>query len=445
MSNFQDIPISDITYLLNYYNQPITDNLYLNAWNFIISNPKIVIPVAIADWVIAHTNTKLLPTMKLSSIIFASKEQLDNLKLLTSDKTRLARIFKYANKLIEDNEFLNNLPDEVIICILENTDCDSYQNLCSLSTRFNKFCNKNTLSNILNRTTKFNTSTFTKNQLLNLCSMKEYNDVLVQTDDDILKIDNNGFLYKNNVLIYNKEKFVTISDNAWYHNKAVLLNDKGEVFIYTENNGIPVQKLEDKNIIQALMTNDDLYILATDKKVYHYNEYTEELESVNNLTNVIKFNINGYFELFLSEDGTLFGKNPTTKLIEQLSDNKFVDFKINTSLYALALSIDGNVYYIDWSYVPHFGNVLKFIETPALTNIIKIHVAEYFSVAVDKNNNLYMLGESTITRYNRRAIKKDIKVKHILGSTRHSVYIIKPDNKNIIYSRVSGTDTIEEI
>ena len=201
MSNFKDIPSVDITYLLNYYKQPITGDIYLNAWNFIVSNPKILIPVAIADWVIARMNMKSLPTMKLSSIIFASKDQLDSLKLSTSDKTRIVRIFKYANKLIEDNEFLDNLPDEVIIRILENTDCDSYQNLCSLSKRFNKFCNKNTLSNILTRTTKFNTSSFTKNQLLNLCPMKEYNDVLVQIGDDILKLDNNGFLYKNNVLI----------------------------------------------------------------------------------------------------------------------------------------------------------------------------------------------------------------------------------------------------
>jgi len=338
---------------------------------------------------------------------------------------------------------LDNLPDEIIVKILENTDCKTFIDLCSLSKRFEKLCNKNILSTILNKTTNLDTKNFTSTQLLNLCNMSKDNIVLTGVNDKILKIDDRGYLYYDDVLIYDKEIFVTVSNNEWFHDKGILLNDQGEVFVFdTKKSNIPVKMLDTKNNIQALMTHNDLYVLASDKKVYHFNDDTQELELVNDLDNVIKFIINGCFSIFIQSDGTIFGVNPTTQILEKISDDKFVDMGVNTSLYTLLLSIDGKVYYLDWYYEPHYGNILKFIKTPILSNIIKIYVTEHYSFAIDKDYNLYLLGYSNTTRYSKKQTATTLKIKKILGSIYRDIYMIDTDNKYKIYSRINGNDIV---
>lgn len=37
--DFHDVPLTDIQFLLNYYKQPLSDNLHEQGLNFIINNP----------------------------------------------------------------------------------------------------------------------------------------------------------------------------------------------------------------------------------------------------------------------------------------------------------------------------------------------------------------------------------------------------------------------
>lgn len=51
MTSFNDIPIKDINYLLTNNKLSLLGNKYLTAWNFLITNPTVNIPISIADWI----------------------------------------------------------------------------------------------------------------------------------------------------------------------------------------------------------------------------------------------------------------------------------------------------------------------------------------------------------------------------------------------------------
>lgn len=75
MSNFSDIPIKDINYIINKYNLTWKDK-YLTVWNFIINNSNILVPTSVADWIIAYNNKNIgtynseILTNKINNVIF---------------------------------------------------------------------------------------------------------------------------------------------------------------------------------------------------------------------------------------------------------------------------------------------------------------------------------------------------------------------------------------
>jgi hypothetical protein len=449
MSRFSDIPLDDIVFLLKTYKQEVNKNIYLTAWNYITTNKNILVPESIADWIIAYNNINNLRPTKLSSIIFGSKDELLSLGIDTISKKRIIRVLTYADKLIDDKEFLNNLPDDVLIKIFEDIDCKTYLDICSISKRFEKLCNKGTLSKILNNTTEFDTTSFNKNELLGLCGMKKYKTSISSYYDSsiygdyILKIDN-GLLYRNNSLIYDKEYFVSIEKTIAYGNKVILLNKEGEVFIYDPaKNPVPDQVLEEKGITQGQMYDNNLCILYNGK-VYEYDG--RKIELLNNLDNVIKFFINRHLSLFLTNDGTLFTFNSAIKTLEKINNGrpvKFVDFVIKAS-DILVLDAEGNIYYIEMENDFLNGNIFKFKYQPVpIKNISGIYSTGAYILATNKNNDLYMITKPTGSKYSKNTTLIKVKVKDICGAVSDNTYIIDINNNLKTIVIIGNTTTIE--
>ena len=66
MQSFINVPIKDINYLLKSNNLPLIGDKYLTAWNFLLTNPQVNIPVTIADYIIAYNIQKNnIPTTSL--------------------------------------------------------------------------------------------------------------------------------------------------------------------------------------------------------------------------------------------------------------------------------------------------------------------------------------------------------------------------------------------
>ena len=94
---FGDIPIKDIQYLLSKYNQSLNNDIYLTAWNYILTHPNINVPISIANWINIYN-------------------------------------------LLDEKDTFNILPDEVVSKILSELNYDQILPLCRLSNRFKLLC-----------------------------------------------------------------------------------------------------------------------------------------------------------------------------------------------------------------------------------------------------------------------------------------------------------------
>lgn len=63
MSSFSNIDIKDIKYFLNYYNIDYGDDIYLTAWNYILQNKNISVPLSINNWILNYNSYQ---TMRIS-------------------------------------------------------------------------------------------------------------------------------------------------------------------------------------------------------------------------------------------------------------------------------------------------------------------------------------------------------------------------------------------
>jgi hypothetical protein len=158
-NSFQKLPIKDIEYMLKYHhkniNEPYTDGL-----NFILySNPGILVPVSIADYVLSvNANDKNIKDTNTSTINSMNNNELLNLSKILGleipNKERILRILYLMGKL-DDMEYFDGLPDDVLIHIINNLDVKSIETLCNLNQRFNKYCFNPKVKDILKEKFKY--------------------------------------------------------------------------------------------------------------------------------------------------------------------------------------------------------------------------------------------------------------------------------------------------
>jgi len=409
------IPLSDIKYLLDLYNIEIKDNIYLQCWNFIINNNNILVPISIADWIIAYNNLEkqhLIPYKYSYQIIFATDDELKYLNLETIDKERIIRILKYMNLLKSDTELFDILPSEILKEIMITLSCSDVITLCKTSRNLKDFCNDNIsmiLKTILQNKLSLDMTKYKMNTLLFLSNIKYLNRLsgglngynIVTYDGKI--IHNNEYLKINNIIS------VSGGDDNF-----ILLNVNGNVLNYNlEHENID-------NIIQISVGYDHQMFLRSNGNVYvkgnsNYgqlgfkNYYIKDITLNPFLKNIIQISTYSNHSLALRSDGKIyaFGSNKYNQLGFNNS-NEYVpkiipdlDDVIQVSAgngFSLILKSNGTVYGFGNNKYGQLGlgkgnNTINYPTLiPELNNIKQISAGNFHSLALNNDGNIYVFG-----------------------------------------------------
>jgi len=92
--------------MLNYYKQPISENnerLYLSAWNYLITNDNLLVPISIANWVKNYNLENYLGTLPE-----------DILKYMTLTTMSITDIFTLCKSSKQLNIFCQNNLKEIL-------------------------------------------------------------------------------------------------------------------------------------------------------------------------------------------------------------------------------------------------------------------------------------------------------------------------------------------
>lgn len=387
-TNLEDINIDDVNYFLKTQNIPIKNNPYLTLWNFLIANKdkNILVPVSIADWVLAY-NIKNIPNL--------SNEELSSL-LNIFDKKRITRILSY----LKTNRF-NDLPEEVIIKILLTTDCKDIPKLCQSSSKFRNLCNSKFIPYFkekLNINTGLKVDNYNFQQLIYLCQQQKYRQY-------------------NKIATGNTHTLI-ISDGKVY---SCGKNVSGELGLGENVNDIYEfsQIPELNNIIEVAAGSYHSLALDINGKVYSFgdNEYgqlglgnknSRQIPTlIPNLPKIISISAAVNISAILSENGQVFvfGKH-----IGKRNDPDVLTPKLNTELsnivqislgngYLLALDNNGIVYGYGEAgngqiiYDSKYYIFEHFRDAKYPPNIMYITTGNVDSFAIDINGKLYSHGE----------------------------------------------------
>jgi hypothetical protein len=282
--NFNDVPLEDIKYLLSYYDQPLTNDVYLQAWNFILSNPNISVPKSIDDWIIAHN---------------------------------LQNRFK-------------ELPNEVVGKIISEFDYDEIKKLCGIDKRFNFICDeyvgptiKRLITDELIHVKDINSTV----QLINIYKTIKLNKRIICLDHNMYGDEMYAILRSDGQVLIRKISSQIDSDeddsgDAQYEYTNCILGDNvislslnGKKFVTYTSNGdtyiyrnfkivgticdYSVKKIELMNIIQ-ISGDQELYYL--DSKGFVYNERYEII-----LKDIVLMSSNETSTIFLTKNGDIYG------------------------------------------------------------------------------------------------------------------------------------------
>lgn len=409
MSSFNMVPLVDVQYLLNLYNIPYENNIYLQCWNFIINNKNILIPVAIADFIIAYNNLHRKNTISYKhsyQIIFASKYELESLQFGTTNKERIIRILSYMNVLNDsDITLFDTIPTEILRKIMLNLTCSDILLLCDASKNLNKFCSENLsviLREILEKKLHLNMINYDINVLKSLCRIKNnnklsggfkkyltlnydgtINDLNVKDiisisggDNNFLLLDCNGKVLNHKLEYENISNVIEISAG---YDHYMFLKSNGNVYVKGNNTfgqlGIKVNDV--KNVVRNLSLNNIVQIstysnhslaLRSDGKVYSFgnnkynqlgyktdktNEYSPKI--IPGLDDVVQISAGNGFSLVLRSNGKVYG----------FGNNKYGQLKLDDDIINFPTQI------------------------PKLNNIIKISAGNRHFLALDKNGKVY--------------------------------------------------------
>src|SRR5436853_2242984 len=144
-----DVPIEDLKEFLTLNNQSIpttSQAIYSTASNLINTQDIKYTPVIndlLAAYALSQTNITI-PFYKLSTILMSNDTDLQDLanllQLPSVDKQRIIRILDHLDKLNNDSDIFNTLPDEIFKQVFFDLDCRSMLLLCEVSSKFSTFC-----------------------------------------------------------------------------------------------------------------------------------------------------------------------------------------------------------------------------------------------------------------------------------------------------------------
>ena len=324
--------------------------------------------------------------------------------LQSVDKERLIRILRYSNALLDDIYFLENLPNDVIMTIMSNLDCQTILSLCKLSVKMSKFCERhldNILRQRLTQSTGLQTNTYNRQQLVTLCKIPSiYQNIstggafsLFLKNSQVYACGYNGSgqlglgtpYYPNKPTLIPKLTDIIQVATGIHH--SLFLNNKGQVFACGAN------------------YNGQLGLGGGDRE-----KITPQL--VSQLIDIVQIAAGYYYSLCLSNAGQIysFGNNDsgqlglgdnvnsnTPKVILQL--NHIIQIVAGKD-HSLVLSTTGKVYAYGSNIYGKLGlGTNKDKNIPTLINfvdvIIQISSGGNHSLFLTNAGQIYVCGSNT--------------------------------------------------
>jgi hypothetical protein len=406
MQPFTTIPGKDIDYLLKTNNLSTNKDKYLTAWNFIITNSEINIPISIADYIIAYNHQKEnIIVMTIFDIIKT------NYKINGLSAERTTRVLRYLNKLDERDPFVE-LPDEVLPLILKEFSCEQILKLCGLSKRFNNICKK------------YKHNLFDRFLLEKGFTITEYNPEIICKALKFNKRIMYGGYYDISNITYDLH-----AHNAFDGSVIGIFNDI-ENFKDIEFPNIGGLK----NIISIMFNPDDNYILFLDSfgNVFTTESmYDEEgtdkvflalnnIKLVPNLKNIVQIITNTDYPLFLDLYGNVFkmdGGLIISNIVEMYSDYySFIFRDTNNDLYGYGSNIKIN----------DLKNATSLVKLDKFKNIKNVLMNGEHLITLDYNNTIKITG-LTESSYNLKFIGNIIK----MGERKNEIFLL--NNQEILY------------
>lgn len=433
MTSFNDIPMSDIDYLLKINNINLSGDKYLSAWNFILTNPNAKIPITIADWIIAYNLIQKNINIPLTTYfdIITSKN-----KLLDLPFDRIINVMKYLHKLDETTHF-NNLPNEIIVKIMSKLDCEQILSLCKLSKRFELICKEN--KNIFNEyfikegysINDYNTKIMCKALKINerVCSIYKHSNIEINViinfnGDVVTSIINNDNKTTKNKLLKGIKNVIGVTYTG---STLLLLDSKGKVYT-TKTTASSHQDFSKRvklfNSPQLLSTFKDVIQVLTDQNYIYALDVNGNVYNGDNLIfqNIKKMFRGGGFILFLNKDGECYKINDYTKNITAFTDHHNIKDIFTEPQNTRVITYDDIIYF--------YGGINdgRMVNLSDIKNIKKIIPGDKIIFILTKDDKLYFSG----VNFDDKPEILKTGVKDIIKSSSNGTLVLF-ENDNIIY------------
>jgi hypothetical protein len=409
MQPFSEVSTKDIDYIIKHNKLPVTGDKYLTVWNFILTGPKVHVPVSIADYILAcNLQNDNIPVMTAFDIIRT------NYKINDLDVERTIRIMKYLNKLDETDPFLT-LPDEVIPKILGEFNCEQLLTLCKISKRFGNICRyyKNDL--------------FDRFLLDKGFTIKEYKPEIICKALDL-------------------NKRISVN-NRWLGNIVIpaanlMINKEGDVInVITKGFGFSIEKTPLKNIISVLFNGRFFYFLDSFGNVYKSGDPTTEggyLTSIYivDVQNIVQINSNIHSTYFLDVHGNVFKESKEEPVLNDIvkmfnDDNSFMFLNEEQDVYLVGNNVS------DKFRIGNSGIVLTDITKSGFKNIKDILMRNVVIFTINNSNDITVSGFSNINYNLGSTIKID--------ESDERIYVLREDGlEDFHFSNIHRDNEIRE-
>jgi len=386
--NFADIPLKDIYYFLSSYNLSIkNNNPYLTVWNYILTHENIKLPLSIANWILEY------------------------------------------NKLQKDLDPYNNLPEEVIIKILSELNCEQLSLTCETSKKIKSFCSNPSLMKEIFIKEGYDINVFDFKIMCKAIKLGT-NRIISDTNNIKYILNTNG-----NIHILNKYENIILED---IKNIISIITDTGKVFVALDSTGNVYKitssskdKLSLKNIVQVSMYHEDIYCLDINSNLYKNDKVilkdVIKIITDKDISEVASMPVNDI--LFLTRKNEIYAvgeninrqlisdTNKSVKEIIKLDVPKNIKNIFNITSLIILITENEDIYYYGYRY----RDKLSKIDMPK--NIIKIVPTYKYFLILD---NLGVL--SKIYIFKNKIGNKLSNVKDFVINSKKDILIITNDN-----------------
>ena len=426
-------------------------------------------PDIIIDWIIAHNvivSDIKVPTYTESEIYLLDDKELYNLaKLIKLDRLNISSILnvlRFLHKLktsdaeeLTDLSILSILPKDIVLEILERSNIDEINTLCSTSNKWQNFCESKEVKNIIELKIPFDSldiSNYTFNQLILYSKMRPlkqkmstvFNQLYVLLNKELLVINPKEITIKG----FSNENINQIVPSGGMEYFVNILENDGKVYERNLSMNIvfPTVYANHINSLSNYVSDDGQYkIVAIDSDGSYQESNGFKWIKISTPFKIIQKN----GDLILSSEGdvyitsndnkyNIFGKVMSYKSINYVKISNLPKIKQITAL-GFVLSVNGKVCQINFTN----SKINKY----RLSNIVQISASNFKS---DLSHNVHKIclalsskGKVTIINNNDLSILPTMSnVVEIISGQKY-ISILTADDKVECFSSLSTRTMME--